>query len=60
MVNDPDDLIGKFERAERVASVLSRATALSDELRTTIKELEVILRREDDELVINEEPGEGE
>ena len=52
--------LGKAERAHRVATALDRATALSDELRTTIKELEVILKREDDELEIYEEPGEGE
>lgn len=60
MVNDPTDIIGKFDRAERVASVLARATALSEELRTTIKELEVVLRREDDELEFTKEPGKGE
>ena len=32
------------DRSERVAAVLARATALSDELRGTIKELTAILR----------------
>jgi hypothetical protein len=35
----------------RVTSVLVRATALSDELRSTIKELETILRRPEEELI---------
>lgn len=37
------------DRTDRVASVLSRAAALSDELRGTIRELEKILRSGEDE-----------
>lgn len=33
------------DRSERVASVLARATALSEELRYTIRELEHILKQ---------------
>lgn len=37
------------DRAERVASVLARAGTLSDELRSTIKDLEIILRTGEEE-----------
>lgn len=50
----------RAERTERVASVLARAAALSDELRATIKDLEQILSRKDEELENNEQPREGE
>lgn len=51
---------GRAERTERVASVLARAAALSDELRSTIRDLEQILSRKDEELESNEQPREGE
>lgn len=35
-------------KSERVSAVLVRAAALSDELRSTIEELQQILRREDE------------
>jgi len=49
------------DRSEkRVASVLSRATALSEELSDTIAELEAILRRPDEDLEPYEPPRKGE
>lgn len=37
------------DRTLRVATVLARATSLSEELRGTIRELEAILRNREDE-----------
>lgn len=48
------------DRSERVTAVLVRAAALSDELRTTIQELERILRRPDEELESIKPTGKGE
>lgn len=54
------DVIERFEKEERVNSVLARATTLSDELRATLGELEIILQREDSELEPSNQPGKGE